>query len=284
MLYDYMIMDGCRLDKEEFCPIPQDVNPEDHFEYVRLEDIFILWFILFLSLLFKSYIFKYLEKIWCFKEFLRNFYPLESILFSIFVLLWSYITYIQNEQAICSFPRWCTEGENNTLVTENYYYKMDTCPKEYAWLTYLYEETNPSNFDDDCKNTEYGCCSLISNRCADSLRTEDSFSLYLEVETRNISHWHLNIMKLDEEGSNCPTIEEILYEVSENSQTDYYEKYITFYLVHTGFILVLFIVTHSFYDNEKCKTYINKNDEGYMWTRGNSHIELEETDSLKMNV
>ena len=33
MLYDYMILDGCRVDKEEFCPIPRDVNPEDHFDY-----------------------------------------------------------------------------------------------------------------------------------------------------------------------------------------------------------------------------------------------------------
>ena len=79
----------------------------------------------------------------------------ESILYSLFILLWSYVTYIQNGQIICSFPRWCTEGENNTLVTENYYYKMDKCPEEYAWLTYLYEETNPPHYDNYCENTEY---------------------------------------------------------------------------------------------------------------------------------
>lgn len=272
MLYDYMIFDGCRLDKDEFCPIPQDVSPEDHFEYFRMKEMLILWVFFLLSKVLTSFLFKTLEKMWCFKELMKNFYIFESILYSLFVLLWSYITYIQNGQMICSFPRWCTEGENNTIITEKYYYKMDNCPIEYAWLTYLYEETNPSNFEEHCENTEYGCCSLISNRCADSLRTENSFSLYLEIESRNMSHWQLNIMKLDETGKNCPTIEEIIYTVSKSSQIDYYQIYTTFYIVHTIFVFIVFALGQGLYDERYCRI------------RNESTDESEETNPLKMNV
>lgn len=276
MLYDYMILDGCRVDKEEFCPIPQDLSPEDHFDYFRMKEMLLLWFIFLLSKVLTGFIFKTLEKMWCFKELMKNFYILESILYSVFILIWSYITYIQNGQMICSFPRWCTEGENNTLVTENYYYKMDKCPVEYAWLTYLYEETNPPNLEDYCENTEYGCCSLISNRCADSLRTENSFSLYFEVESRNVSHWELNIMKTDEEGTNCPTIEEIIYTVSKNSQIDYYEIYTSFYVVHTIFIFIVFSLGQGFYDERYCKEH---GEHKY-----SVHEDYDETNPLKMNV
>lgn len=273
-----MILDGCRLDKEEFCPIPQDVGPEDHFDYFRMKEMFILWFTLLLSKVFTGFLFKTLEKMWCFKELMKNFYIFESILYCLFVLLWSYITYIQNEQVICSFPRWCTEGENNTLVTENYYYKMDKCPIEKSWLTYLYEETRPKNFNYYCENTEYGCCSLISNRCADSLNTENSFSLYLEIESRNISHWHLNIMKTDETGKNCPTIEEIIYTVSKNSQTNYYEIYTTFYVVHTIFIFIVFALGQGFYDERYCKEHKEHKDH----KEYKEHTD--ETNPLKMSV
>lgn len=272
MLYDYKISEGCRMDKEEFCPIPQDVSPEDQFEYFRMKEMIILWFIFLLLKVLTGILFKTLEKMWCFKELLRNIYIIESIFYSLFVFLWSYITFIQNGQMICSFPRWCTEGENNTLVTENYYYKMDKCPEEYAWLTYLYEKTNPPHYDNYCENTEYGCCSLISNRCADSLRTENSFILYLEIESRNMSHWQLNIMKLDDKGSNCPTIEEIIYTVSKNSQIDYYQIYITFYIVHTIFISIVFALGQGFYD------------ERYCGGRNGSTDDSEETNPLKMSV
>ena len=73
--------------------------------------------------------------------------------------------------------------------------------------------------DIDCDNTEFGCCEIREISCESCVREGDSYSFYKYIEERNIGHWTLNIEKENEEGDNCPTIEEMILEISDEKST-----------------------------------------------------------------
>ena len=51
--------------------------------------------------------------------------------------------------------------------------------------------------------------------------------------------------KIDDDGSNCPTIEDIIYEVSKNDRLDYIEDYIIFTLIYFVLVTIKFICKYK---------------------------------------
>jgi hypothetical protein len=123
-----------------------------------------------------------------------------------------------SELETCSFPRWCHEGINNTIVPSYYYFQRKECPRINAWIPDYYEDRLGTG-DIDCDKTEYGCCEIREISCESSFREGDSYSFYKYIEDRNVGHWTLNIEKVNEKGDNCPTIEEMILEISDEKST-----------------------------------------------------------------
>jgi len=127
---------------------------------------------------------------------------------------------IHNEYShteMCQFPRWCHEGVNDTIIENSYFYRMNKCPKFGSWLVYYYEDI--INYDyssqNQCEESLYGCCKIDNTSCDTVIREGDSYSFYQILLERN-TRWFSSIEKIDESGSNCPTIEEIIDKVSSN--------------------------------------------------------------------
>ena len=57
-------------------------------------------------------------------------------------------------------------------------------------------------------------------------------------------HWSISIDKLDEEGSNCPTIEELIYQVSKNDKNNYLALYLS-YTITTMIIMCLCMICRN---------------------------------------
>jgi len=125
---------------------------------------------------------------------------------------------LHGELETCSFPRWCHEGINDTIVSSNYYYRREECPRINAWVQVYYEDRLGTG-DIDCDNTDYGCCEIREINCESCVRGGDSYSLYEYLEERKLGQWILNIEKVDEKGNNCPTIEEMILEISDEKST-----------------------------------------------------------------
>jgi hypothetical protein len=115
---------------------------------------------------------------------------------------------------MCKFPRWCHEGINDTIIENSYFYRMNKCPKFGSWLVYYYEDIIEYDYN-HCEESLYGCCKIDNTSCDSVIREDDSYSFYQILLERN-NRWYTSIEKIDESGSNCPTIEEIIYKVSSN--------------------------------------------------------------------
>tara|TARA_B100000123_G_C25740322_1_gene433583 strand:- start:2408 stop:2971 length:564 start_codon:yes stop_codon:yes gene_type:complete len=96
---------------------------------------------------------------------------------------------------------------------------MNKCPKVGSWLIYYYEDIIEYDYNhfsrNHCEESLYGCCKIDNTSCDTSVREGDSYSFYQMLLERN-TRWHTSIEKIDENGSNCPTIEEIIDKVSSN--------------------------------------------------------------------
>lgn len=130
--------------------------------------------------------------------------------------------YIHSEYShteMCKFPRWCHEGINDTIIENSYFYRMDKCPKFGSWLLYYYEDIIDYDYNhfsrNHCEESLYGCCGIDNTSCDTVVREGDSYSFYQILLERN-TRWFTSIEKIDESGSNCPTIEEIIDKVSSN--------------------------------------------------------------------
>lgn len=121
-----------------------------------------------------------------------------------------------SELETCSFPRWCHEGVNDTIVPSYYYFQREECPRINAWIQSYYED-NLGIGDIDCDNTDYGCCEIREINCESCVREGNSYSFYKYIEERNVGHWTLNIEKNDPV-NNCPTIEEMILEISDENE------------------------------------------------------------------
>tara|TARA_B100000035_G_scaffold277372_1_gene255628 strand:- start:1424 stop:2284 length:861 start_codon:yes stop_codon:yes gene_type:complete len=168
-------------------------------------------FILFYAILFYAILF----------GFVKDFKRLALIdlisFFSLFMMIFIHINYSHTE--MCKFPRWCHEGESDTITENSYFYRMDKCPKFGSWLVYYYEDIINYDYNhlsrNHCEESLYGCCKIDNTSCDSVVREGDSYSFYQILLERN-TRWYTSIEKIDESGSNCPTIEEIIYKVSSN--------------------------------------------------------------------
>ena len=101
----------------------------------------------------------------------------------------------------------------------------DKCPKEYAWITSEYNKKRGYSLS-ICDDTEYGCCSIPTDEISCAERTnlvffdDDTYSEYLENNEYS-GEWSLRLAKADEEGTNCPSIEEIIYDYSAKEEDNY---------------------------------------------------------------
>ena len=160
-----------------------------------------------------------------------------------------------SELETCSFPRWCHEGVNDTIVPSYYYYQREKCPRINAWIPEFYEDRIGTGTI-DCDNTDYGCCEIREINCESCFREGDSYSFYEYLEERNVGHWTLNIEKEDEKGNNCPTIEEMILEISDEKNI-----YETMFICTFINCLLLLIVYLMMYCCSKIETkYVNVNE------------------------
>ena len=127
----------------------------------------------------------------------------------------------QGEMETCYFNRWCHEAADGGIIPSNIYYQLyEECPDPWA-LTVMYHD---ENHNDHCENTEYGCCEIWNaERCSTAMENNFTYSVYQYILETNVSHWSLNVEKVDEGGTNCPTIEDIIYDVS--LEHDYHFKF-----------------------------------------------------------
>ena len=156
--------------------------------------------------------------------------------------------------SICIYNRVCREGSiNDTLDSVDYYYPMLNCPGDSIGEYYseLYKE--------DCQETEYGCCNIKTEeiRCSQFIDEVYSYKEYESILEKYEGHWELELTKKDEVGSNCPTIEELLYELSESDKFNYAEY--TTACISMFSIIMICILTIGFRID---KQYENADTEG----------------------
>ena len=215
MFGQYFIQDDCAdrdgyysVGADYLCEINYDVSVQDNFETFYHSEVFKALLMLAGSLFVVGFGFG----LKCFKDVSDKF-----LIFVCFFFLGNLLQVnlgLHTELETCSFPRWCHEGINNTIVPSYIYFQKEECPGINAWIPEFYEDRRGIG-DIDCDKTEYGCCEIREISCESSVREGDSYSFYKYIEGRNVGHWTLNIEKEDEKGGNCPKIEEMILEISD---------------------------------------------------------------------
>lgn len=221
MLGQFFIQEGC-ADRDGYysvggdylCEVDYSVPVEDNFSNHSFyhSDVFKASLMLLSSLFIVGFGF-FLK---CFKDVSDKF-----LIFVCFFFLCNILQLglaLHSELETCSFPRWCHEGINDTIVPSYYYFQKEECPRINAWIPDFYEDRLGTG-DIDCDNTDYGCCEIREISCESCVREEDNYSFYKYIEDRNVGHWTLDIEKVDEGGNNCPTIEEMILEISDEKST-----------------------------------------------------------------
>tara|TARA_B100000902_G_scaffold298648_1_gene286007 strand:+ start:47 stop:802 length:756 start_codon:yes stop_codon:yes gene_type:complete len=110
-----------------------------------------------------------------------------------------------------------------TMFLPNTYYVndhfTDSCP--FAWQLPYYSYNK--NMYNNCDDIGYGCCEVPLNIRCDSIlhthRNNIDFASYLYNNINNNQKKYLDIAKNDNNGSNCPTYEDL---ICEKFQSDYY--------------------------------------------------------------
>ena len=105
----------------------------------------------------------------------------------------------------------------NTYYVKNHF--TDSCP--FAWELPYYSDNK--NMNNNCDDIGYGCCEVPLNIICDSIlhthRNNIDFASYLYNINNNNQKKYLDIAKNDNNGSNCPTYEDL---ICEKFQSDYY--------------------------------------------------------------
>ncbi len=238
MWSQYYISDSC-IYADHVCEImDRGISIEDNFDHGRLSTEFPMITMVLISIL------PILICTWCFTDIATKFWAFDwrasrgyGICMSIMILIYySMMFLLPSKLETCAFPISCHEGINNTIEATNYYYQMKECPKYDAWLVDYYSELY--EYDEDCENSEWGCCTIREGiRCSEF--DDETYSYYNNTKDRYNGYWSFHLAKIDEKGSNCPKIHEMIYEVSKNDKPDYIFLSI---LVTIGSIIVLVIM------------------------------------------
>ena len=213
MFRDMTISDLCNTEdhicEDNIYELYNELYNEEHdVSYTRLRYIHLRYILVFiLYLIYALLIIKFTKT--------SNDFCCFNLISVAFIVIATFIRSNYSQTEMCEFPRWCHEGVNDTIISNSYSYRMDKCPKYGSWLTSYYEDNINYPSNNDCDETIYGCCKVENSSCDTVIREGDSYSFYQILLERETS-WHTSIEKIDEIGSNCPTIEEIIYEVSSN--------------------------------------------------------------------
>ena len=75
---------------------------------------------------------------------------------------------------------------------------------------------------DNCLNSQFGCCYLMTT-CDSFSRDNYTYDSYEEISTKGFPHGYVNLgdMKLDEEGTNCYSVTDLLQEKEEQLNSSY---------------------------------------------------------------
>ena len=112
---------------------------------------------------------------------------------------------------------------------------MKECPKVNPWLADYYSDYYERQ---DCKNSEWGCCEIDTDSIICSEFVDETYSNYEHGKNYYHGYWNIHINKIDEKGSNCPSIEKIIYEVSRNDKNDY----VLLSILITSFSILILII------------------------------------------
>ena len=194
----------------ELCDTPDHICEDNIYDLYKSEkdNPFKLVFSLVVAIIYLILLVKYVKTI----PHLSHVNAFSLIL----LILMFYIHYNYSHSEMCQIPKWCHEGVNNSIVENSYFYRMDKCPKYNSWLLSYYEDLREDDYSmNHCDESMYGCCK-IDAACPGSIDNDDTYSFYQLLLSRK-NGWFTGIEKQDENGSNCPTIEEIIYEVSSHA-------------------------------------------------------------------
>jgi len=254
MFGQYFISDTCVF-SDHLCEVNYDIPVEKNFEqYTKPVTDYICMIVLsILPLALCTWCFTYVfTKYWAYDwKVSRNFGSCMILFMIIYNIL---VVIIPEKKETCSFPISCHEGVNDTIVTTNYYYQMKECPDSDSWLIDYYSDIY--DYNQDCENSEWGCCQIDTDSIICSGFVDKTYSYYENIKYDYHGYWTIHIDKIDEKGSNCPSIEKMIYEVSENDKNDYILLSI---LMTTFSIAVLIIINICLICNRK-QIYVQADD------------------------
>ena len=242
MFGNYTISESCD-NQNHVCEVDYNLDPTDYFledESSSMRNSFLYTIPFIVLIFFNGTLFHYLDNMFTNKTIV--FYKDLSIISIIFLTLICAIDVLTMGKETCHFARWCHEGIDDQIIPSFYFYQMNECPRYNSWLTFDYSDAN-SNYNYDCESSEYGCCEVSGIECDAAYREGDTYSFY-QVILDHRGHWSLNINKQDEEGTNCPTIEELIYQVSKNDKNDYLVLYLS-YTITTMIIMCLCMICRN---------------------------------------
>ena len=255
MFGNYTISGSCD-NHNHVCEVDYNLDPSDYFledERSYIENSFLYAIYCMALMCFNGALFHCLDK--RFTNENNSFYRKFSICSLLIIILIYVIDIFTMDKETCLFPRWCHEGIDDQIIPSFYFYQMNECPRYNSWLTDDYSDAN-MNHNDKCESSEYGCCEVWDIECDAAYREGDTYSLY-ELIMKYESHWTTNINKLDEEGSNCPTVEELIYQVSENDKNKHLVLYISYTITATIIMCLCMISRNCMKKEEYEKTDID---------------------------
>jgi len=252
MFGNYTISGSCD-NQNHVCEVEYNIDPDDYF-IDELHSSILNGFLYMIScvalICFSGTVFHYLDNLFTNENivFYRNF----SIISLLIMVLIYVIDVSTMGNETCLFPRWCHEGIDDQILPSFYFYQMHECPRYNSWLTDYYSDAN-SNHNYDCESSEYGCCEVGDIECDVAYREGDTYSRYELINNDHEGHWALHINKQDEEGSNCPTVEELIYQVSKNDLSNQMLNAIISYTITAMILMCLGMICRNCMKKEEYK-------------------------------
>lgn len=199
--------------RNHICSVNYNVSPSENFidnrnnnhklTFTLIPTILVLICIILTYNLIHKIILKYKDR----------FYNVFGVIAFIGLIILNFIIFLYSQKETCKIPHSCYEGVNNKLIPQFYFYQLDKCPDEYRWLFYFYDDISSTRDEFACVNTYYGCCKYYEEvQCIESYRNNFDYDIY----KKTTGHWTLGVTMDDQNGTNCPTLSEIIYEVSLN--------------------------------------------------------------------
>ena len=147
--------------------------------------------------------------------------------------------YLTRQINICNFNEYCYI-ENNTLLSDKLHYKLinDECPN-YSEMMYRYTDYYIGDKTLSSMNSHYGYCQQ-NIQCEISITGNYSINLYSKLIEYERGIIDLNILKKDEDGSNCPDIVDIILGITKIHNNTLF-KYLYMYLITDLSIMILVI-------------------------------------------